>query len=86
MARLHEDYMTPHEYVQLEGARCPRCFSSDIEGQSWEADGSTASQELSCNSCNASWHDLYNLVGYDGQLQEWLNEDRSWEKEQERKS
>lgn len=75
MSRLHTDYMSSEEYVKLEGSRCPRCFSDQIEGSSWEVDTTTATQDLICNSCGASWYEQYKLVGYDADRQEWMNED-----------
>jgi hypothetical protein len=50
-------------YLKHDG-QCPRCGSGDINGGFIEVDGAGASQEVSCNDCNAKWIDLYKLVGY----------------------
>lgn len=52
------------EYLENGGTKCPKCGSENIEGASWDADGSgITSQEVSCNECGAKWYDVYNLVG-----------------------
>lgn len=57
--------MTDKQYVAHRGSRCPSCGSSeDLSGDSFNADGGTASQEMGCNACEASWADLYVLKGY----------------------
>lgn len=57
--------MTDKQYVAHQGCRCPSCGSSeDLSGDSFNADGGTASQEMGCSACEASWSDLYVLRGY----------------------
>lgn len=48
-------------YVQQSGSICPYCLSEDITGNSIDIDGSTATQEVGCNMCNATWQDVYQL-------------------------
>ena len=52
------------EYVAKSGNFCPSCRSVDTEGGSFEVGGKEAIQEVSCNECNATWNDVYKLVGY----------------------
>lgn len=52
------------EYVAGLGCLCPVCKSTDIEGGSVEIDAGTASQEVHCLNCDASWKDLYDLTGF----------------------
>ncbi|ENZ77734.1 MULTISPECIES: hypothetical protein [Ralstonia] len=60
-----EGAMTDKQYVAHRGCRCPSCGNSeDLSGDSFNADGGTASQEMGCNVCEASWSDLYVLTGY----------------------
>lgn len=57
--------MTDQQYVANRGCKCPSCGSSeDLSGDSFNADGGTASQEMGCNACEASWSDVYFLAGY----------------------
>jgi transposase-like protein len=52
------------EYVAKLGCHCPQCGSEDISGGEVNIDAGTAYQEMSCDSCNATWNDQYDLVGY----------------------
>ena len=55
------------EYVAQSaesGTVCPFCGSSHIEGGSFDVEGATASQSVSCNACEAEWVDTYQLTGY----------------------
>lgn len=55
------------EYVACAGARCPYCGSNDLEGQGdLEADGRDCWQEILCRKCQATWRDIYRLVGFEG--------------------
>jgi hypothetical protein len=57
--------MTGKQYVAHQGCKCPSCGSTeDLSGDSFNADGGTASQEMGCNACEASWSDVYVLAGY----------------------
>ena len=44
--------------------RCPVCGSEDITGSFVEIDDDVATQEVSCNECDAEWTDLYKLFHY----------------------
>lgn len=60
------DPATDTEYVAARGARCPVCRSTDIqavEGFETHDDG-RGGQVCACDSCNAEWTDVYELVGY----------------------
>lgn len=41
---------------------CPFCESTDIQGDSIDADYGSASQPISCVSCGKQWNDIYRLV------------------------
>lgn len=51
------------KYLKNGGVRCPYCNSDDISGDSVEVDIGSASQEMFCHDCNATWNDLYTLSG-----------------------
>jgi len=58
--------MTKPEYVKRCGLLCPVCEQDKVRvtGQI-EKSVTTAWQECSCQNCNATWVDVYNLAGYD---------------------
>lgn len=56
--------LTDAAYVAEGGGVCPACGSNQIEGDSTEIDGASATQEVSCLDCSASWKDFYKLAGY----------------------
>ena len=56
--------LTDAEYVATLGTRCPVCQSTRLDGGFVEIDGATASQEIRCMNCGASWTDIYTLTGY----------------------
>jgi hypothetical protein len=49
-----------------KGNKCPNqaCQSTDIDGGAVNIDGIYASQEVSCNNCNATWEDTYTLSDF----------------------
>ena len=57
-------FMTETEYVKSEGTKCPACHGANITGFSVNTGGGGASQEMSCDDCDAEWNDVYTLVGY----------------------
>lgn len=59
-----EGSLSDAEYVEKGGCTCPFCGSDDIEGGPFNADAGYATQEVSCNECDRSWEDQYNLTGY----------------------
>lgn len=59
-----EGSLSDAEYVEKGGCTCPFCGSDDIEGGSTNVDAGYATQEVSCNECDRSWEDQYNLTGY----------------------
>lgn len=56
--------MTDEQYVKTGGTKCPVCESTDIVGGSVEVNAGSAWQKISCNDCDATWNDVYKLVGY----------------------
>lgn len=52
------------DYVDKCGSYCPACHSTQIEGGSIDIESTDAIQEKGCNDCEASWNDLYRLVGF----------------------
>lgn len=59
--------MTPEardtEYIANGGSRCPNCGSSRIQADDIDMDGLQAWQGVMCHDCNATWVDVFNLVG-----------------------
>ena len=49
-------------YLQGEGASCPYCGVTDIEGQSVDIDTCHATQEVRCLECGEEWLDIYTLT------------------------
>jgi len=58
--------LTPEEYVKKSGFICPLCQCEDVVGHSIETgNGTELYQDVTCSGCNASWTDVYRLVGYE---------------------
>lgn len=57
--------LTVEQYLEHSGLKCPFCESDQITGDEWNAEGSSATQEATCNECGGSWYDLYELKGYE---------------------
>ena len=58
--------MTNEEYLSIGASKCPCCSSSNIAVTDHiQQDGCDAWQEVSCDDCNAIWHDVYKMVGYE---------------------
>lgn len=51
------------EYVKKGGGSCFKCSSEDITGGSIDVHKGGATQKVSCNDCDAEWHDNYTLTG-----------------------
>ena len=63
--RLFKDRpLTKREYVKHEGNVCPYCGREDIAGGSFQFEGPSLYQEMSCNFCHKDWADSYKLTGY----------------------
>jgi CRISPR/Cas system-associated protein Cas10 (large subunit of type III CRISPR-Cas system) len=45
-----------------QGIHCPVCGSTSIEGDFLEQNNNYVEQRAYCNSCEASWDDVYKLV------------------------
>src|ERR1035437_3576739 len=52
-------------YLAAGGNQCPFCQSKDVSAGSFEADGKSAFNEVSCGACGESWLDVYALTGID---------------------
>lgn len=48
-------------YIKKGGSKCPVCGSTNVEGDSFEADGGEVWQEVGCAQCGAQWMDYYRL-------------------------
>lgn len=56
------------EYIANGGSRCPNCGSSRIRADDIQADDIVmddlqAWQGVMCHDCNATWVEVFNLVG-----------------------
>lgn len=56
--------MTPEEYKADGGQYCPVCKGCDFSGGQVEVAAGSATQEVHCHQCGASWVDTYALTGY----------------------
>ncbi|MFP3637621.1 hypothetical protein [Paraburkholderia sp. SIMBA_054] len=56
--------MSDEQYIAHRGMACPSCGSRDIGAGSMEADGDSATQDVSCRACGGGWADVYKLAGY----------------------
>lgn len=52
------------DYVK-SGSCCPRCGSTDVEGEGIEVDGSSCWQPVNCTNCGLMWQDIYRLESID---------------------
>jgi len=57
--------LSDEQYLK-KAATCPFCGSDNISGEEISIEGNEAWQEVSCNDCESSWQDIYELVGYSG--------------------
>lgn len=57
--------MSKKEFIKARGASCPSCGSGYLKAEG-EADfnGPTATYDMSCRECGASWTEVYKLVSY----------------------
>ena len=59
--------MPDWEYLAGEGLKCPACKDGDaVAGDFLNSDGTEIVQAVSCDSCPATWKDVYKLSGYTG--------------------
>ena len=56
--------MSDAHFFSKEGSICPVCGSTAIEGGPVDIDEATATQEVGCNDCNASWKSVFTRNGY----------------------
>lgn len=56
---------TSEQHVANAAGVCPQCGATNITGGFVEIEGCKAFQKVGCNSCDATWNDIYRLVGYD---------------------
>lgn len=43
---------------------CPHCGSDAIEGDSYDPEGDSITQQVSCLDCDAEWMDVYQLATF----------------------
>jgi transposase-like protein len=58
--------MTPEEYAQHHGDRCPVCQGAMTEGDEVVINDGAAHQDMRCHDCGAEWVDEYRLARYIG--------------------
>lgn len=51
-------------YALHGGNHCPHCNSTNIESGPLEADGDSASADVTCHDCKSEWTDVYTLTAY----------------------
>lgn len=57
--------LTPKEYVDKAGTKCPNCHSGRITVQDRNYNGYNLYQQFCwCKNCKASWTEEYLLSGY----------------------
>uniref|UniRef100_A0A6M3L594 Uncharacterized protein n=1 Tax=viral metagenome TaxID=1070528 RepID=A0A6M3L594_9ZZZZ len=61
MGRCHD--LMEARYLELSGLHCPKCGATNISGGSVDIQGGGAIQQVTCEACDASWHDCYTLTG-----------------------
>lgn len=62
---LLEQPIDPKQEKYLTDQRCPACGDHDIAGIFGTFDGETQGRvEVKCNVCDATWEDIYRLVGF----------------------
>ena len=44
---------------------CPVCGYDEITAHQMELDGTNGYQAVTCDHCDAEWHDLWTLTGYE---------------------
>ncbi len=49
-------------YVNNRPGNCPFCGSNEIEGDSYNYEGESVAQRITCNSCERQWDDVYTLT------------------------
>lgn len=60
--------MTSEEYINLLGVCCPVCKVDAVQGHDMDTCEGMIYQNVTCNNCEASWVDHYQLMGY-GELE-----------------
>ena len=56
-----EELPTPEDYIQNPHF-CPYCGADVIEATRFEAEGRVAWQAVRCDTCEAEWNDIFELV------------------------
>ena len=56
--------MSTQQYAERNGARCPWCKSTEIEGNQFDVEEGVAFQPIHCRDCLRNWTDVYHLVGF----------------------
>lgn len=50
------------KYMDKAGNGCPYCGSDDLNGSRFNSDSMCAWQDITCQSCNKEWRDVYTLT------------------------
>lgn len=58
--------LSPADYVNADGTVCPQCESKDLTATAEaEPSGVNMFTPIKCDSCGASWTDVYTLSGFE---------------------
>lgn len=61
-----------NEYIDAEGYFCPSCQSKNIEGHGISSmSDQQLGQNVTCNDCEGSWIEYFNLANYDSFTREF---------------
>lgn len=69
------------QHAAKQGQTCPKCGSEAISGEEIMIDTGHAVQEMGCGDCDATWTDVYALIGFAG-LREGESENEEDEEEE----
>ena len=66
MTKTDNQLINNYNYVKNSGQQCPSCEAYEVTTTDHvETDGGFGWQEVRCDSCEATWQDVYTLTGYD---------------------
>ena len=62
---MSKKMMSRREYLRWNGRKCPACQSTNMtSGETQYPSTVEITQGMTCQSCGASWVELYKLTGY----------------------
>ena len=56
------------KYLKEGGVRCPFCDSNNISGGTLDMGAGATYQDVTCDSCQRAWTDVYELTGIEVKL------------------